>query len=288
MALLSRELMAKLARFSLKSQSRKAGIRSGAHRSKRRGQSQEFADHRAYVPGDDIRYLDWHLYGRLDTLWIKLFEAEDDRVIQVFLDNSASMEGSKLDLAKQLAGALSVIALGSQDRLALAGVNERIHNYSPPSRGRKRVAATLQTIEGLPCEGGTDWAEAVKALPRHRGSGVALLFTDALDEGGLENSLRRLCSHNDEVHLFHILSPEDWRPSLRGDLLLVDSETGAELSVSIDERYIDEHEAAVREWSDALKHQCQRLGVGYSLLSTDDEVEDILFRDLRRQRVLGR
>ena len=288
MPLLSRELLAKLARFSLKSRSRKAGIRSGAHRSRRRGQSQEFADHRAYVPGDDIRYLDWHLYGRLDTLWIKLFEAEDDRVIQIFLDNSASMEGPKLTLAKELAGALGVIALGSQDRVALAGVNDTMHSYAPPSRGRQRVAPTLQTLEGLPCEGGTNWTAALASAPRQRGSGVALLFTDGLDEGGLEASLRRLSSLNDEVHLFHILSPEDWRPSIRGDLLLVDSETGAELPVSIDERYIDEHEAIVTEWANALRRQCQRLRVGYSLLSTADNVDDILFRDLRRQQVLGR
>jgi uncharacterized protein (DUF58 family) len=288
MALLSRELLAKLTRFSLKSRSRKAGIRAGAHRSRRRGQSQEFADHRAYVPGDDIRYLDWHLYGRLDTLWIKLFEAEDDRVIQLFLDNSASMNGAKLDLAKKLAGALSVIALASQDRLAFAAVNDTLHSYAPPSRGRQRVAPTLKTLEGLPCEGGTRWQEAMAGAPRHRGSGVALLFTDGLDEGGLEASLRRLSARNDEVHLFHILSPEDWRPSLRGDLLLIDSETGAELPVSIDERYIDEHEATVAEWAQGLRRQCQRLGVGYSLLSTADDIDDILFRDLRRQQVLSR
>ena len=83
MPLLSSELLAKLSRLSLKSHRKKAGIRAGAHRTKRRGQSQEFADHRAYVPGDDIRYLDWHLYGRLDTLWVKLFEAEDDRIFRL-------------------------------------------------------------------------------------------------------------------------------------------------------------------------------------------------------------
>ena len=288
MPLLSHELLAKLSRLSLKSRHRRSGIRAGAHRTKRRGQSQEFADHRAYVPGDDLRYLDWHLYGRLDSLWIKLFEAEDDRVVQLFVDTSRSMKGPKLALAKQLAGALSVIALGSQDRVTLAGVNEQLHSYQPPQRGRQRVGPLLTLIEGLPDAGGTNWRQAMSTLPRLRGGGVALLFSDGLDENGLESSLRRLIARNNDVHLFHILSPEDWRPSLRGDLLLVDSETGQELPVSIDENYIDVYEEQVRAWTDSLKQQCQRLGASYTLLSTDDAVETILFRDLRRQGVLGR
>lgn len=91
---------------------RGAGVTAGARPSIRRGRSQEFADHRPYVPGDDLRFLDWHWYGRLDTLWIKSFEEEEDRVIQCLVDCSASMQGDKLAYARQLAGALAFLALG--------------------------------------------------------------------------------------------------------------------------------------------------------------------------------
>jgi uncharacterized protein (DUF58 family) len=197
------------------------------------------------------------------------------------------MEGDKLQLAKQVAGALSVIALGSQDRLSLAGVDENLHSYQPPGRGRQRVTPTLQTLEGLPCTGGTNWTQAITQVPRHRGSGVALLFTDGFDEQGLELSLRRLASRNNEVHLFHILTPEDIRPSLRGDLLLVDAESGQELPVSIDEHYINDYEKQVRSWAEDLQHRCRRLGIGYSLLSTETNIDDILFKDLRKTGILA-
>ncbi len=111
-ALLPASLLDRLAALTLRARRRGAGVTTGGRKSPRRGRSQEFADHRPYVPGDDLRFLDWHLYGRLDALWIKLFEEEEDRVVQCLVDCSASMQGEKLAYARQLAGAMAFLALG--------------------------------------------------------------------------------------------------------------------------------------------------------------------------------
>ena len=102
MPLLPPALLDKLAALTLTARKRGAGVMAGARASTRRGRSLEFADHRPYVPGDDLRLLDWHLYGRLDSLWVKLFEEEEDRVVQCLLDCSSSMAGEKLEPFKVL------------------------------------------------------------------------------------------------------------------------------------------------------------------------------------------
>ena len=140
----------------MRSNHRAAGVRVGERKSIRRGQSQEFADHRPYVPGDDLRFLDWHLYGRLDTLWVKLFEEESDRTIQLLLDCSASMHGEKIEYAKQVAGALSFVALGQSDRVVIAGLNEAMSHYSPARRGRKATKPLFDTLVSMNANGQTD------------------------------------------------------------------------------------------------------------------------------------
>lgn len=282
MSLVPPSLLQKLARLGLSSRKRAAGARQGERRSIRRGQSQEFADHRPYVAGDDLRFLDWHLYGRLDTLWIKLFEEEEDRVVQLFLDCSGSMEGAKLDFARQLAGALAFVALGRTDRVSVAALSDELSSYAPPRRGRGSTNAVFQTLEAVHPGGQTDLARALERYPRQRGAGIALLFTDLLYEEPVDVVLKRLLARNAEVHLFHILSPVDIRPDLHGDVVLVDGETGEELHVSASERTLDRYEATVHAWAEEMEATCRRLGVSYVRLTSEANLEDVLLRDLRR------
>ena len=282
MSLVPPSLLQKLARLGLSSRKRAAGARQGERRSIRRGQSQEFADHRPYVAGDDLRFLDWHLYGRLDTLWIKLFEEEEDRVVQLFLDCSGSMEGAKLDFARQLAGALAFVALGRTDRVSVAALSDELASYAPPRRGRSSTNAVFQTLEAVHPGGQTNLARALERYPRQRGAGIALLFTDLLYEEPVDVVLKRLLARNAEVHLFHILSPVDIRPDLHGDVVLVDGETGEELHVSASERTLDRYEATVHAWAEEMEATCRRLGVSYVRLTSEANLEDVLLRDLRR------
>lgn len=287
MALLSPELLQRLSALTLRSRKRGTGVRAGERRSIRRGRSQEFADHRPYVMGDDLRFLDWHLYGRLDSLWIKLFEEEEDRVVQLLIDCSTSMDGDKLDYARRLAAAIGYVALGHGDRVTVAGMAENVTHYAPPRRGRSATTTVFRALEEVHPGGGTDLGRAVDQYPRQRGTGIGLLFTDLLYPDGPELALRRLLSRGMELHVFHVLSPIDIRPDLSGDVVLVDAETGDEITLSVDESALDRYEATVHEWADEMDTVCRRLGVGYTRVPTTMPLDDLVMRDLRRDGVLG-
>jgi uncharacterized protein (DUF58 family) len=286
MPLLDAAFLQKLDRLVLRTRKRASGVRGGERRSRRRGQSQEFADHRPYVAGDDLRFLDWHLYARLDTLWVKLFEEETDRTVQVLLDCSASMEGEKLDYARKVGAAMAWVALGRSDRVAVGGLSDHLAHYSPPRRGRKSAHGVFHSLEAVQPGGRTDPDAALAAWPRHRGGGVALLFTDFLYEDGYERALRRLLSRGDELHVFHVLSPSEIRPPLEGDLTLIDRETGESLKVSMTPQLKERYTRRVLEWSDGIEATCRRLGCTYSRLITHVPLEDLILHDLRRRGVL--
>lgn len=288
MPLLSPELMRRLSALGLRSSRRAAGERGGARRSTRRGRSQEFADHRPYVPGDDLRFLDWHLFGRLDQLWVKLFEEEDDRVVLALLDTSDSMRGEKLDYARQLAAAMAWVALGQGDRVSLAAWSDRLAAYAPPRRGRGAAPGLFQTLEGLQSEGATDLARGLAATPRPRGGAIALLMSDLLMPEGPDTVLRQLRARGYEVHVFHLLAPVDIRPDLDGDVVLVDGESGDELPITVDAETLDVYEATVHAWADDMHRTCRGLGVGYSRVVTSTPVDVLVFDTLRRDGLLGR
>ena len=288
MPLLPPELLRKLSALTLRSRVRGEGVRGGERRSRRRGQSQEFADHRPYVPGDDLRFLDWHLYGRLDQLWVKLFEEEDDRVVLAALDTSASMQGDKLDYARQVAAALAWVALGHGDRVSIAAWSDELASYAPPRRGRSSAHGIFRSLESIHPGGSTDLARALAATPRQRGSAIVLLFTDMLYPEGPDQALRQLRARGYEVHAFHLLAPVDIRPDLQGDVVLVDQESGDELPLSLDEHTLDVYEATVHAWAEDMQRTCAQLGVGYTRVVTSMPVEELVLGTLRRQGLLGR
>ncbi|MFK7928989.1 MAG: DUF58 domain-containing protein [Myxococcota bacterium] len=287
MPLLESSFLQKLDRLVLRTRKRRSGVRGGEKRSNRRGQSQEFADHRPYVPGDDLRFLDWHLYGRLDTLWIKLFEEESDRTVQIVLDRSGSMDGEKLDYARKVAAAFSWIALGRSDRVAVGSFDDALRDYAPPRRGRRNAHGVFRTLEEAHPGGETDPDRAFAAWPQHRGGGVILLFTDFLYPDGYEKPLRRLASRGDELHVFHVMSPAEIKPPIEGDLTLVDRETGETLQVTVTPELKERYTKRILEWSDEIQGSCRSMGATYSRLLTHVPLEDLMLQDMRRGGVLG-
>ncbi len=284
--LLSPSFLAKLATLTMRSRIRAAGVRKGERRSIRRGQSQEFADHRAYVPGDDLRHLDWHLYARLDALFVKLFEEREDRTVQIFVDASGSMEGDKLHVSRQVAAALAYVALGNQDRVCLADFAEGIKRLRPPVRNRGAIHGVLQHLQGTEPGGESDLVRALKAYPRRQGGGIGILFTDFLFPGGYEEALMRLLHLRLELYVFHVMSPAELRPDLDGDILLVDIEDGKEVPLTVDDDVLDRYERTVRQYARGIEDTCQRLGIHYTLLEADVDVEPFVLGALRRQGML--
>jgi uncharacterized protein (DUF58 family) len=196
------------------------------------------------------------------------------------------MEGEKLDYARQLAGALAWVALSGTDRVAVAGLSDKLTGYAPARRGRAAAAGVFKTIEAIHPGGGSDPAAALDRYPRQRGSGIALLISDFLYPQGPDAALKRLRARGNEVHALHLLSPTDLRPDVEGDLVLVDAETGEELAVTVDDLVLDRYEATVRAWADEMALTCRRLGVGYTRLITSQPVEEVLLQTLRQQGLL--
>src|SRR6266403_2764211 len=150
--LLDPQFLARLEQLELVSRKIFHGVMKGERRSKRKGQSVEFADYRNYVKGDDLRFLDWNLYARLDRLFIRLFMEEEDLHFYVLIDNSLSMDfgtPSKLRYAKQVAAALGFIGLVNMDRVAIEAFNERLTQRLPAVRGKKSLFRVLDFLQKL-------------------------------------------------------------------------------------------------------------------------------------------
>lgn len=279
--LLDPRLMARLERLALRSRRRADGRTAGGHRARRRGESLEFVDHREYVPGDDLRHLDWQLLARLDRLFVKLFEARQDRTMQVVLDRSASMAGAKWGAARKAAAAVSFASLCSLDRVQLFAAEPVPIASGRPARGRSAIHRLLGFLGPAPQAGLTDLAGTLRKLPAAQGGVVTVLVSDLWDPAGVAAAFGRLAGRG-EAHVLHVVDPREVDPShLQGDLTLVDSETGEELAVSVDRPTRERYRAAVEEHFEAVEAAARHRGLGYYRLSATDDLDERLIQWLQ-------
>src|SRR5947209_4558246 len=208
--LLDPAFLARLEQLEIVSRKIFLGRTKGERLSKRKGQSVEFADFRNYVVGDDLRFLDWNLFARLDRLFLRLFLEEEDLHFYVLIDNSLSMEfGSptKLHYAKQVAAALGFIGLTNLDRVMVEAFNDRITQSSPALRGRRSLWRLLDFLGGVQPAGPSDFTRALKAFSvKCPGKGVVVILSDFMDKGGYEDGLRYLIARNLDVYVVQVLS----------------------------------------------------------------------------------
>jgi uncharacterized protein (DUF58 family) len=203
------------------------------------GGGMEFADHRGYLAGDDLRLLDWNLYGRTQRLLVRLFEEDEDLSIDVLLDASASMglgAPPKLDLAAQLAAALAYVGLDHLDRVALTAITTMLGASLPPARGKAHILRVLEFLDGVPAAGRTSLAAAVRAFLARRQNhrrGVVILISDFYDPAGSHEAIALLRHHGFEVVAIQISAPDEARPTLRGEVTIADAETGEERELTI-------------------------------------------------------
>jgi uncharacterized protein (DUF58 family) len=263
----------------------------GGRRSVKRGQSVEFADYRDYALGDDLRQLDWNVLARLEKLFVKLFIEEEDVTITILLDGSASMaSGSpdKLLFAKRAAAALGYIGLASEDKVAVSVLGGRVARRRTSLRGSGRVLRLLAELSSIqPADGPTDLVAAARhAAALLCGRGVVILISDLLDPGA-DRVIRELASTRSELIVLHVLSPDELDPPLEGDLRLVDSETGASVDVTADLATIDAYRARVAAWKEGFAQLAARRAATYVDLSSDVPLNELVFAELRRRRVLG-
>jgi uncharacterized protein (DUF58 family) len=259
------------------------GFVAGLHRSPDFGFSQEFAEYRAYTPGDDLRNIDWNVYARSERLYLKRYRGETNSFLTILLDASNSMQfGShrvnKMDYARYLAASLFYLAIhGQRDAAGLITFDDEIRNYVRPSTRQGQLHRLMAGLEQAEPRARTDFAKPMRyfqELLKRRG--MVLVVSDFWEPPeSIIRTIEPLRFHGNEVVLFHVLDPEDVRPKLNGQSLLVDMETKAELKVTPDyakKEYREKIDAHLAE----LRDRTQAAGMGYFLLITDRPLDAAL------------
>ena len=283
--LLPPRLLARLETLQLATRRRLAGQLAGEHRSPRHGSSLDFADYRTYHPGDDFRRIDYHLYARLDTLLLKLYEAEDEVRLRLLIDTSASMgRGGKLAQAARVAGALGFVALVRRDPVTL-------HTFpfeggAPRFAGRGAAPMLFRHLQALESSGTTPFAAAASHLLARPGpAGLTVVCSDLLTPDW-ETGLSRLPARGSEVVVVHVLAPEDLKPDFVGDLELVDAESGGRVSVSCSADTLADYTRAAEAWADNVAARTRAAGAAYVRIGSNDDLEPLLLGGWREAGVL--
>jgi uncharacterized protein (DUF58 family) len=306
-ALLTPELLRRLEQFQLLAARRAKSSARGERRSRARGQSVEFADYRNYVHGDDFRYLDWNLYGRLERLFLKLYEEERELPVRIFLDASESMtfgEPRKFDFARQVAAAIGYVALSGFDRVSVIPFPDLANgaNTDPATRipelaargalrsvrGKRSAMQFFQNLTALTAGGPANLNEALRrGALEARQAGVAVVLSDFLDPAGYESGLTALVGRGFQVDLVQILAPDELSPLSFGDLRLVDSETGAMQEVTFGRFRLKAYRQTVQNFMQRLREYCKGRGINFFTASSNTDLQELLLKQLRQAEVWG-
>ena len=288
--LLSPEFMTKLDQLEVLSRKIFAGRMKGERRSKRKGQSVEFADYRNYVVGDDLRFLDWNIYARLDKLFLKLFMEEEDLNVSVLFDVSKSMDWGdphKGLYVKRVAAAIAYIGLVNYDRVSLYGYAGDVVHEMRGVRGRRLVSQVLKFLEDIPLEGVSNFANAARRFAiRHRGKGVVIILSDFMDKSGFADGMRYVAGRDFDLYAIQVLSPQEIDPPLKGDLRLVDIEDEDTAEVTISKRLLDRYKANLQSFCMDLKNYCSRREITYLFTNTRVSFDVLVMSYLRQQGLL--
>lgn len=293
--LFDRDTVRLLQRLHLHAQPFRARGVEGRWRAGRGGSSVEFADYRTYAAGDDFRRIDWNAYARLERLFVRLYSAEEDIAVRLYIDTSASMawgHGHKARLAAQLAGALTFVALRHGDRVSLHTCRaDRV-----PSRdgldhlqGEAAVATAWRWLAQLDCGGATDLNRSLAAAARHvTGPGWAIVVTDLLSPTGYRRGLDALLDRGQRLVLIHVVAPEEVKPpaDMVGDWRLIDAEPDASIQATITPAVLTAYRRLVERFIAEAQDVCRRRGATYVLVSSGLDLKDVLTGTLRQAGVL--
>jgi uncharacterized protein (DUF58 family) len=285
--LLSPELLAQLERLELVSRKIFRGRMKGERRSRRKGQSVEFADFRQYVPGDDLRFVDWNTFARLERLFLKMFLEEEDLHFYAVIDASPSMdfgEPTKYDYARQLAAALGFVGLVRGDRVKIQTLGQPANHPAPVLRGRRSLWRMMEYLEGIEPGEIVPLADGLKQFClRNSGKGIVVLISDLMDKSGFQGALRYLLAQEMDIYVVHVLSSAELEPDLKGDLRLIDCEDGDAAEITVTPALMKRYKQNLAAFVESAKEFCTRRGIVYLLARNDVPVERLIQGYLRER-----
>jgi uncharacterized protein (DUF58 family) len=287
--LLDAQTLARLRGVKLRARAVMEGVLSGLHKSPHQGQSVEFAEHKEYAPGDELRHLDWKAYGKFDKYYVKRYEHETNLRAVMVVDASASMgyrsvAMSKLDVATTLAGALCYLLVRQQDAAGLALMAGGKWRDVPPRASAGHLNVLLDTLESTAPNGATDLGSAAdhlaEVLPRRSS---VIVLSDLLDEN--QDALKRILAlrqRKNDVSVFHLVDPAELTFPFDDPTLFLDMEGEGRIEVNpreIKESYLEEFNAFLA----STRAACAEADVDYELVRTDEKLDDVLLRYLARR-----
>jgi uncharacterized protein (DUF58 family) len=282
-ALLDPPLLRRLEGLALQVRRAVSGQIGGERRSTARGRSVEFADFRSYSAGDDFRLIDWNAYARLDRFMLRLFVAEQELPLSIFVDLSGSMDWgrpNKATTAKRLAGAIAYVALAALDRVRLTVFAAGPTSGGAPYRGRRAVAELFSRLESFPVGGPTDYSRLVWPIARQR-RGMTVLITDGLGDSPIDPAISALGGARQEGAVLQLLAPEEIAPDWNGDARLRDAETEVEREFTLTPATRTAYVAALARRTHEIERSAHRRGLRFARLSTDQPIEDMVLQTMR-------
>jgi len=280
-----------LSRLRFITKGRRQGRLSGTHTSPRAGVSLEFADYRPYSPGDDFRYVDWNVYGRLDRVLVKRFVHESDLPIYLLVDFSASMglgAPMKAFYAARLSAALAYLGLRGLDRVGAYPFSDHLAPSSvPPRHGMRQMGHILRALLDVRPEGETSIDQAVTELfERTRESGLVVIVSDFLSPNGYRQGIARLRHRGDESIVIQVLDRSEVNPAGTGTTQFVDIESNRQTVLTVGRGTLSAYEERFRAHQEELRAFLLERGIPFFVGTTDRPVERLIHEDLRRGGVL--
>jgi uncharacterized protein (DUF58 family) len=287
------DFLARLERLHLISKRVSSRGAAGLRPSRRLGDGLEFADHRAYAPGDDVRFMDWPYYARMEKLLLRLFHEHSDEEVAVLLDTSASMAPGgateAFDYARRAAAAVAYVAMGSLDRVTVLPFGEQLGAGLRTGRNRRQVLELLDFLSALEPAGRTRLGECVDRFARTgEGPAIVLLISDLLDCGEqLSDALARLRQRRCEVTVLHVQTPPPGEDDPRGPLVLAEAETGDQISLTVTEDVLESYRQQCLHFARGCERTCLSRGAVYVPAPTDVPFERLVLYTLRQAGVLA-
>lgn len=283
------EIICKIKRLDLRAKLVVEGFLSGLHKSPYKGQAIEFADYRPYLPGDELKRIDWKIFAKTDRFWVREYEEETNLRAYLFLDISSSMqykskEINKFEYASFLAAAFAYLLFKQHDSIGLALFNKDEHKYLPPQFSKFHLAKIFETIENTKPEGETDIYKSLTELGKKiKKRGLIIIFSDFFDKKeNVLKGLKNLRHKKNEVLVFHIIDPNEINLNYNEPLIFKDLETKRE--ISLDPRGIKkEYQETLKNLFLYYKKECTYHYIDYNLVFTNMSFDYAFFNYLEKR-----
>lgn len=279
--------MAKLEYLDIVAKKAFLGSMRGERRSKKLGAGLEFADHRRYSPGDDFKNIDWNVYARMGRLLIRMYEEEEDLYVYLIVDASRSMalgDALKFNYARKLAAALAYITLSNMDRASIVPFRAGIADEAMlrPTRGKAQIFRVFEALTRLEATGGTNLHDACRSFVHQtKRRGLVVVLSDFYDPEGYEDGLNLLRYHRFEPFVLHLTDERELKPSLRGDVMLVDCETGEQRAITLTPRVLNTYRLAHQQWCEELETFCKKRQLSYFRTPVQVPFDQLMLRIFR-------